>query len=214
MKMKAIILLTVLSSVAIRAEAQTPTPTPVPPPISILVWNWTRAARSQAGSGDKEQKAKDAAIDQQIALANREAEGTGKGSEEAQALGERKQNQVALIPLPEGVVKGFLYKVQVRNVAAKTIKRLWWSYVFTDVLTQKEIVRYHFYSHIQIRPGLEKRLSVFTRGSPPKVINVKELSKSGNNPSGESVVIDNVEFVDGTAWKPLAKEDQVKPKNN
>lgn len=211
--MKALTLLPLLSALAIGSQAQTQPPTAAPAPLSVLGCNWTRAARSQGSSGDQEKKGKDAAINQQIALANREADDAGNQnvSGEAQSLGERKQNQLTLIPLPAGVVKGYLYKAQLRNITDKTIKRLQWAYVFTDVLTQKEIVRHGFYSHTQIRPGHEKKLSVFTRGSPPGVINVKELSKNGNKPWIESVVIERVEFADGTIWKPLAKEDQVKP---
>jgi hypothetical protein len=208
--MKAILLLTVLCAMAIGAEAQTATATPV----SVISCKWTRAGRSQGGSGDQERKAKDAATNQQIAIANREAEGTGQPSGEAQELEARKHSQVALIPLPSGVVKGYLYKVQVRNVADRAIKRLQWSYVFTDVLTQQELVRKQFYSRTRIQPGHEKRLSVFTRGAPPAVINVKELSRNGGKPWVESVVIESVEFADGTTWSPPAKADQVKPANN
>lgn len=213
--MRALTILTALFALAIGSQAQSQPPTSARVPLSVLGCKWTRAARSQGSSGDQEKKAKDAAIDQQIALANREADDAGQNvSGESLTLGERKQQQVALIPLPGGVVKGYLYKVEVRNVADKTIKRLEWTYVFTDVLTQKELVRHAFYSHAQIRPGHETKLSAFTRGSPPAVINVKEMSKNGNKPWGESVVIDRVEFADRTIWRPLAKEGQVKPANN
>jgi len=212
---KALILLTTLFALAIGSQAQTQSPTPGPAPLSVLGCKWTRAARSQGSSGDQEKNGKQAALDQQIALANREADDAGKSvSAESLALGQRKQAQVGQIPLPAGVVKGYLYKVHVRNIADQTIKRLQWAYVFTDVLTQKEIVRHAFYSRTQIRPGHEKKLAAFTRGSPPSVINVKELSENGNKPWGESVVIDRVEFADGTIWKSLAKKDQVKPANN
>lgn len=209
--MRSVVLLTMVCAVALGAEAQTkPLPT-IPPPVSILGCQWIRAARSAGSSGDQEQKAKDAAINQQIALANREAEGSGQGSPEAQALGERKEHQLALIPLPTGVVKGYLYKVQVRNVGDQTIKRLQWSYVFTEAAGQKAIFRHQFESHTSIRPGQEKKLSAFTRGSPPAVVDVKELSKNPNQPWGESVVIDRVEFADGTIWKAVAKEEVLKP---
>lgn len=121
---------------------------------------------------------------------------------------------MALIPLPEGVIKGYLYKTQVRNIADKTIKRLQWSYVFTDVLTRKEIVRHEFDSRTQIRPGRKKNLSAFTRGSPPAVIDAKELSANGNKPWRESVVIERVEFADDTIWEAPAKRDQVEPPHN
>lgn len=208
--MNTLFLLAAVSALAIASQAPTALPTRAPPPLSVLVYKWTRANRSQASSGDQEKKTKDTALDQQIALANRDAEDSGKASAEAQSLGERKQNQLVLIPLPEGVVKGYLYEVQVRNVADKTIKRLQWSYVFTDMLTQKEIVRHQFYSRTQIRPGREKKLTAFTRGTPPAVINVKDLSRNGNQSWRESVVVDGVEFVDGTTWSP-EKKDQVVP---
>ena len=213
--MKALNILTALFALAIGSQAQSPPPTSPLAPLTVLGCKWTRAARSQGSSGDQEKKAKEAAIDQQIALANRAADDAGQNvSGESLALGERKQQQVALIPLPGGVVKGYLYKVDIRSVADKTIKRLEWTYVFTDVLTQKELVRHTFYSHARIRSGHEAKLSAFTRGSPPAVINVKEMSKNGNKPWVESVVIDGVEFADGTIWRPLAKKGQEKPANN
>src|SRR5450432_2525316 len=179
--MKVLTLLLVLSASAIGPQAQTRPPTPVQAPLSILVWKWTSAARSTASSSDQEKKGKDAATNQQVALASRSGAVDGNGNEtgsgEAQYIDATRAP--TLIPLPQGVVKGYLYKAQVRNLADKTIKRLEWSYVFTDVFSQKEIVRHAFYSHTQIRPGETKKLSAFTRGSPPPVINVKELSKNG-----------------------------------
>lgn len=215
--MKALTLLPVLSALAIGSQTQTQKqpPTPGPAPVAVVGCSWTRAERSQGSSSDQEKKAKNAAIDQQISLETREGDPHNlKVAEETRRLEESKGYQVGLIPLPEGVVKGYLYKTQVRNVADKTIKRLEWSYVFTDVLTKKEIARHVFFSHTQIRPAEEKKLSAFTRGSPPGVINVKELGKNGSKPWDESVVIDSVEFADGTIWKPLAKTDQVKPANH
>jgi hypothetical protein len=214
-KVKALMLLPTLFALAISSQAQTQPPTPGPAPLSVLGCKWTRAARSEGSSGDQERKGKEAALDQQIALANREADDAGKNvSGESLTLGQRKQAQLDQIPLPAGVVKGYLYEVHVRNITDQTIKRLQWAYVFTDVLTQKEIVRHAFYDRTKIPPGHEKKLAAFTRGSPPSVINVKELSKNGNKPWGESVVIDRVEFADGTIWESLAKTNQVKPANN
>ena len=81
------------------------------------------------------------------------------------------------------------------------------------VLTQKELARHEFYSRVQIHPGQEKKLSAFTRGSPPGVVNAKDLSRNANKPWGESVVIDSVEFADRSLWKPLPKEAQPNSSN-
>ena len=204
--MKVLMRLPVLLALVIGSQAQTQSPKPAP--LTILGCHWTRASRSQGSSGDQEKKAKDAATDQQIALANRETEDSGgqSNSGEAQNLEERKRSQVALIPLPGEAVKGYLYEVEVRNEGDKTIKRLQWSYVFTDVLTQKEIVRHEFISQTSIPPAHDKKVSAFTRGSPPAVINVKELSKTGNKAWGEAVVIESVEFADRSIWKRLQEK--------
>ncbi|MBD0327050.1 MAG: hypothetical protein ICV68_11495, partial [Pyrinomonadaceae bacterium] len=122
-----------------------------------------------------------------------------------------KNNQLYLIPLPLSVVKGYEYKVQLRNAADKPIKAVQWSYIFTDPLTHQQLVRHEFYSRIQIPPGREKKLSIFTKNSPPKVVDVKELSSRDGKQWDESVVVGSIEYADGSVWKPSSS--QAGPKN-
>jgi len=213
--MKILSLATLLVGLSIGSLAQTTTPPSAPPPLAIVSYSCAKTHRSQNSSTDQVRKGTDAAIDQQIAIAQREAEAGNKDAiAEEQALRERKQNQVALIPRPSAVVNGYLYQAQVKNVVDKTIKGLQWSYVFSDSQKQQEVVRHQFYSRTQIRAGETKKVAAFTRGAPPGVIDAKEVSKNSGKVGNESIVIERVEFADGTVWVPQAVAAPEKPAND
>jgi hypothetical protein len=92
------------------------------------------------------------------------------------------------------------YKLEVKNSGAKKIVNLKWAYVFTDPVTQKQLVRHGFESKVGMKPGTQKKIVVCTDSSLPKVVNAQAQSSKGT-PWMESVVIERVQYSDGTVWE-------------
>lgn len=85
-------------------------------------------------------------------------------------------------------------KATLRNGGAKTIKAIFWDYVFTDAREQKELKRYKLQSKQQILPG-ETVLLVRDVVLDPKD-EARHLTTGK-----QSVEITKIEYTDGSIWK-------------
>jgi hypothetical protein len=54
---------------------------------------------------------------------------------------------------------------------------------------------------VNIKADQDKLLQVFSTLGPSPVINVKNLKRGSSNQFYESIVIDRVEFMDGSVWQ-------------
>ena len=99
-------------------------------------------------------------------------------------------------------VDGYAYRVKVRNAGAKAIEVLFWEYQFTESANPTNVARRQFLCGVHIKPNKEKELQAFSPSGPGGVISVGSLSdKSGGNLYQEKVVINRVEYADGTIWQ-------------
>lgn len=85
-------------------------------------------------------------------------------------------------------------KAMLKNSGAKTIKAIFWDYVFTDAKEQKELKRYRLQSKQQILPG-ETQLLVRDVALDPKD-DTRHLTTGK-----QSVEITKIEYTDGSVWK-------------
>ena len=94
----------------------------------------------------------------------------------------------------------YTYQAKVRNTGTKEVRKLVWEYVFFEPGTQKEVGRRRNENRVNIRPG--KTVSVWVRSlSPPTdTISVTQTNKKMRDQYTEQVVIQKVEFADGTVW--------------
>ena len=98
-------------------------------------------------------------------------------------------------------VDGYAYRVKLKNAGAKVIEILFWEYQFSEISNPSTIVRRQFLCGVNIRPGKEKEVLSFSLSGPSDVIAVGTLSDKSGNPFHENVVINRVEYADGSIWQ-------------
>jgi hypothetical protein len=98
-------------------------------------------------------------------------------------------------------VDGFTYMMKVQNGSGKTIQVIFWEYQFREVANAANVTRRQFLCSARINPDKGKDLQVFSLLGPSNVVNVKSLSKASANQFEEGVLINRVEFADGTFWE-------------
>ncbi|HYP53914.1 MAG TPA: hypothetical protein VEQ42_10270 [Pyrinomonadaceae bacterium] len=97
-------------------------------------------------------------------------------------------------------VDGFAYRVKVRNAGAKVVEVVFWEYRFTEASNPSNVARRQFLCGVQIKPEKEKELQAFGM-SGPNVVSVESLAERAANSYQEQVVINRVEYADGTIWQ-------------
>ncbi|HYO63260.1 MAG TPA: hypothetical protein VER08_06340 [Pyrinomonadaceae bacterium] len=97
-------------------------------------------------------------------------------------------------------VDGFAYRVRVRNAGAKPVEVVFWEYRFTEASNPSNVARRQFLCGVQIKPEKEKELQAFGV-SGPNVVSVESLAEKSGNSYQEEVVINRVEYADGTIWQ-------------
>ena len=97
-------------------------------------------------------------------------------------------------------VDGFSYRVKVKNSAAQIVEILFWEYQFIDPASESNTTRHQFLCGLSLGTGKEKELEGFSVSSPSNVVDVESLAKKENS-FREKVVINRVEYADGTIWQ-------------
>jgi hypothetical protein len=98
-------------------------------------------------------------------------------------------------------VDGFAYRVKVHNASAKLIEVIFWEYQFKESEPSATASRRQFLCGVSIKPEKEKELQAFALSGPHDVISVDTLSKESATPGEEKVVINRVEYADGSIWQ-------------
>ncbi len=98
-------------------------------------------------------------------------------------------------------VDGFIYRTKVKNAGAKTIEVLFWEYQFQDPAEPTSLRRHQFLCGVSMRPEKDKELLGFSLASPSEVISVESLKKKTANALQEKVVVNRVEYSDGSIWQ-------------
>jgi len=112
-------------------------------------------------------------------------------------------------------VEGFTYQVKVQNAAARVVKTIFWEYRFRELTAPSHLSRRQFLCAAQIKPDKQREFQVFTLSGPFDSVNVKSLAKDSKAQFEEAVVINRIEFVDGTSWqRPDWNFDEVKLTTN
>jgi hypothetical protein len=105
---------------------------------------------------------------------------------------------------PTPGTKGFQYRVTVKNNGKKTIRAVGWDYLFVvvkeDAKEPQEESRHSFASHQKIKPGESKELLHFSTTPPTRVINAEATGGEKPLPFLERVVINRIEYSDGSVW--------------
>ena len=98
-------------------------------------------------------------------------------------------------------VDGFTYSVKVQNGSGKSIQTIFWEYQFKESANPTNVTRRQFLCSARIAPEKGKDLQAFSLSGPSNVVNVKSLGKGSASQFLEGVLINRVEFTDGTFWQ-------------
>lgn len=98
-------------------------------------------------------------------------------------------------------VDGFSYKAKVQNSGAKVIDIVFWEYQFAEVSNPSLVTRRQFLCGVNIKPGKDRELQGFSLSGPSDVVTVESLANKSASPFKENVVINRVEYSDGSIWQ-------------
>jgi hypothetical protein len=109
-----------------------------------------------------------------------------------------KNVQASRAPKP---LDGFVYRIKVHNSGTKAIETLFWEYAFVDRSDETASARRQFLCAVDIKPNKDKELEAFSVSGPSDVVSVDVLSKKSAGLVEEKVVINRVEYTDGSIWQ-------------
>jgi hypothetical protein len=96
-------------------------------------------------------------------------------------------------------VRGFQYRVSVRNNASKTIRAVEWDYLFLNPTDGAVAARHSFLSGAKIKPGKTKELTGFSVEPPTYVVATKAGDDGGQSYNYlERVAVRAIVFEDGS----------------
>jgi hypothetical protein len=93
----------------------------------------------------------------------------------------------------------FEYTARIRNSADKPVDVIFWEYQFTDPTNSNSLTRRQFLCGVKLKPNKEVELQAFSLLGPSQVVQASTNKTSA--PPQEKVVINRVEFTDGTIWQ-------------
>lgn len=102
---------------------------------------------------------------------------------------------------PPKLIEGFSYRVKLKNESSKPAEVVFWEYQFIDNSTPEVVTRRQFLCGLNLKPGKEKELIAFSLAGASKVVSAESLAKKTAKPPQERVLINRVEYADGTIWQ-------------
>lgn len=102
---------------------------------------------------------------------------------------------------PSIEVEGYAYRLKVQNAALKNIEVIFWEYQFEETANPSNLTRRQFLCGVQIKGGKEKELQAFGGSGPAGAISAESLAHNAANPFAERVVVNRIEYADGTIWQ-------------
>ena len=111
-----------------------------------------------------------------------------------------KNVQESRMPQPKAV-DAFAYKIKLQNPTSQVADILFFEYQFIDRTNPQNVTRRQFLCAANIKAGKEKEIQAFSLAGPSEVVNVQTLANNSANPFDEKVVINRVEYADGSIWQ-------------
>jgi hypothetical protein len=98
-------------------------------------------------------------------------------------------------------VDGYTYLLTIQNLSQKVIQNVVWEYRFMQVGADSNVTRRTFMCGGEIKPTRQKDLNIFSLVGPSEVVSVKNLSKDSAPKFRAAVLINRVDYADGTFWE-------------
>ena len=98
-------------------------------------------------------------------------------------------------------IDGFSYRAKIHNANTKVIEVIFWEYQYKQAGDSTTISRRQFLCGVSIKPDKEKELQAFSVLGLHDVVSVDTLAKNLAASGEEKVVINRVEYADGSIWQ-------------
>lgn len=98
-------------------------------------------------------------------------------------------------------VEGYAYHVKFQNPTQKSVDVLYWEYQFEETANPSNLTRRQFLCGVPIKGGKEKELQAFGGSGPAGSVSAESLAGNAANPFAERVVINRIEYSDGSIWQ-------------
>jgi hypothetical protein len=180
-----IILLITVSASTIQAEAQTLLQSP--PGIVIRRWSWSESSNASSA----------------VPRTNSTAQRPRDPFKTKDPLDEARQVETITVQPPprnRRPIKGYQYRVTIKNTGTKTIQGMSWDYIFIDPAAEDRVTHHQFQSKKKIRPGREAQITEFSLAPPSRVVSARVVNKPKDQPFVEQVIITRIEYIDGSVW--------------
>ena len=96
---------------------------------------------------------------------------------------------------------GFAYRIKVQNPGKNVVEIVFWEYQFEDPADSSLTARRQFLCGVNIAGDKSKELEGFSLAGPSDVVNVSTLANKAENAFKENVLINRVEYADGSIWQ-------------
>ena len=186
-------------------QAQEPSASENNPPLTILNARWSRDRQpaENAVSVSVPPVAAVTANDKAFARQRRANDPAGVRDPNADSIDTRSSELERIVqqsrePQP---VEGFAYQIRVQNGSERVTQTVFWEYQFAEIENPSHVTRRQFLCAIKMKPQQEKDLRVFGLRGPTDVVDVKSLGKSRQDQFKQTVLINRVEYSDGTFWQ-------------
>lgn len=198
--MKILNLLLLLLMLAGVASAQAVSNPPDAPGVAVIEKSWRREIRNLA-------------LDEDPFRANREQMELERAVKQNQRENATRANAgLPAVPPPtrapssrsgqsEPPTVEYVYRAKVSNTGTKAIRKLVWEYVFFDPSTQREVGRRRNETKVSIRPGKTSNVVGRSASPPAGIVNVSQTGKKPREQYSEQVVIQSIEYTDGSVWQ-------------
>jgi hypothetical protein len=202
-KLMRVFLLTLISVLSIShgLSAQVPTEDSS---IEVLSSGWSKSRQKVESSDNKTNTPADSAMTRTNRNFERNrrindqpgARDPNEGTIEARSAALEKSVQESRSSNSKAV-DGFTYQAKIRNTSTKTIEVLFWEYQFKELANPANVSSREFLCSVNIKPGKEHELSVFSTFSPSDLISAGSLDNKSGNLFEETILINRVEYADG-----------------
>lgn len=185
---------------------QTVNPTDESSPLAVVNYKWSRSRRNIAAQETEGNAPARAMIPQNRNFARNARINDPQGVRDpnqdtldgrSAAMEKSVQESRAAKPKSQD---GFAYKVKVQNSDKKAVEIVFWEYQFHDPADGSIAARRQFLCGVNIPGEKSKELEGFSL-SGPGVVNVSTLGDKSENPFKEKVLINRVEYADGSIWQ-------------
>jgi hypothetical protein len=95
-------------------------------------------------------------------------------------------------------VNGFQYSATVRYNGDKTVREVFWDYIFINPSDGSEVSRHSFESAVKLKHGRVKELTAFSVKAPTSIVNASSVGADGGPQLIEKVSIRWVVYEDGS----------------